>query len=96
VRSLSGTFIDSSQHKAKINDKFEVTTEFLVVDGKIKPKKYKIIVVKKYTEDKDVIGETEIDLAEYGSDHYQSSMLPLSNCPLDANAFLEVALRGRH
>jgi uncharacterized Zn finger protein len=23
-------------------------------------------------------------------------MLPLKNCPLDENAFLEVALRGRH
>ena len=49
MRSLSGTFIDSSQHKAKINDKFEITTEFMVVNGKIKPKKYKIIVVKKDT-----------------------------------------------
>ncbi len=68
MRSLSGTFIDSSQHKAKINDKFEISTEFMVVNGKIKPKKYKILVVKKDTEDKDVIGETEIDLAQYGSD----------------------------
>ena len=49
VRSLSGTFIDATQHKAKINDKFEISTDFFVDDGKIKPKKYKLIVVKKDT-----------------------------------------------
>ena len=49
MRSLSGTFIDATQHKAKINDKFEISTDFFVDDGKIKPKKYKLIVVKKDT-----------------------------------------------
>ena len=64
-------------------------------DGSIKPKKYKLIIVKKDTEDQDIIGEGEINIAEYGNNVYQNLVLPLSNCQIDEKAYLEVALRGR-
>ena len=46
--------------------------------------------------DKDIIGEAEMNLAEYGINEYQSLNLPLNNCPFDDKAYLEVALRGKY
>ena len=51
--------------------------------------------MRKDTEDKDVIGESEINIGEYGINEYQPLNLPLINCKLDEHAFLEVALRGK-
>jgi hypothetical protein len=56
---------------------------------------YKLIIVRKDTEDKDIIGEAEINVAEYGINEYQPLNLPLTNCTCDDKAYLEIALRGK-
>ena len=41
-----------------------------------------------------IIGEADFDLAHYANNpHIQSDKLPLKNCTIDPNAFIEITIK---